>query len=49
MYERVKRPRGREMDVAIAACAIEHGARLWTLNGDDFRDMPDLLLFTPER
>ena len=49
MYARVKRPRGREMDIAIAACAIEHGARLWTLNVDDFREMPGLLLFTPER
>jgi len=38
----VRRPRGREVDLAIAACAIVHGARLWTLNRDDFTDIPDL-------
>jgi predicted nucleic acid-binding protein len=35
------------MDIAIAACAIERGARLWTLHRDDFRDMPGLGLFEP--
>jgi predicted nucleic acid-binding protein len=44
LYRRVSRPRGREMDLAIAACAIGHGAGLWTLNPDDFRDVPGLVL-----
>lgn len=35
------------MDLAIAACALEHGAALWTLNRDDFADIPDLRLFEP--
>ena len=43
----LKRARGRDMDIAIAACAIEHGARLWTLNPADFRDMPGLVLHEP--
>jgi predicted nucleic acid-binding protein len=42
LYRRVKRPRYREIDLAIAACAISSGAALWTLNPQDFRDIPDL-------
>jgi len=49
IYRRLKRARGREMDVAIAACAIEHGAALWTMNPDDFRDIPDLQLYVAPR
>jgi predicted nucleic acid-binding protein len=45
LYQAVKRPRGREIDLAIAACAIEHGAALWTLNTSDFADIPGLRLF----
>ena len=45
LYRFVKRPRGREIDVAIAACAIAHRARLWTLNVEDFADVPDLELY----
>jgi predicted nucleic acid-binding protein len=41
----VKRPRGREIDLAIAACALEHNALLWTLNPEDFRDVPGLTLY----
>lgn len=41
-YRKVSRPRGREVDIAIAACAISHGASLWTLNPDDFKDIPNL-------
>jgi predicted nucleic acid-binding protein len=37
--------RGREIDLAIAACAICSDARLWTLHVDDFRDVPGLELF----
>jgi predicted nucleic acid-binding protein len=45
LYGRVKRPRGREIDLAIAACAIGQGAQLWTLNPADFRDVPGLELY----
>ena len=31
LYRQLSRPRGREIDIAIAACAIEHDAALWTL------------------
>lgn len=44
LSRRVKRARGREVDLAIAACALVHGAALWTLNPDDFGDIPDLRL-----
>lgn len=47
-YRRVKRPRGRDMDLAIAACALEHGASLWTLKPGDFRDIHGLLLYQAE-
>jgi predicted nucleic acid-binding protein len=46
LYQAVARPRGRELDLAIAAHAISRGAALWTLNGDDFADIPDLALIT---
>jgi predicted nucleic acid-binding protein len=44
LYARVHRARGREIDLAIAACALSYGASLWTLNPDDFADIPDLVL-----
>ena len=44
LYSRVRRPRGRDFDLAIAACALVHGAALWTLNRNDFKDIPDLRL-----
>jgi predicted nucleic acid-binding protein len=44
LYGAVKRPRGREIDLAIAACALQDGAVLWTLNTADFRDIPELRL-----
>jgi predicted nucleic acid-binding protein len=44
LYTRVRKARGREIDLAIAACAIVHGGSLWTLNRNDFRDIPDLRL-----
>jgi predicted nucleic acid-binding protein len=44
LYTRVRRARGREIDLAIAACALAHEASLWTLNRSDFRDIPDLRL-----
>jgi len=45
LYRALRRPRGREVDLAIAACALTHGAALWTLNPEDFRDIADLVLF----
>lgn len=44
LYRRLSRPRRREIDLAIAACALAHRARLWTLNPDDFVDIPGLEL-----
>jgi predicted nucleic acid-binding protein len=46
LYSEVSRPRGREIDVAIAACALTHDARLWTLNVDDFTDVPGLVVLS---
>jgi predicted nucleic acid-binding protein len=47
LYKKVKRARGREGDLAIAACALTHDAFLWTLNPRDFRDVPGLRLLKP--
>lgn len=44
LYRSIPRARGREIDLAIAACAIVHGATLWSLNPRDFRDIPGLRL-----
>ena len=48
LYRTVSTPRGREMDLAIAACAIRRNASLWTLNVKDVRDVPGLDLYRPE-
>ncbi len=45
LYDAVERPRRREADLAIAACAIVCEAELWTLNPRDFRDVPRLELY----
>jgi predicted nucleic acid-binding protein len=42
--KQLSRPRGRELDIAIAAHALVRGAMLWTLNEKDFADLPDLRL-----
>ena len=47
LYRALPRARGREMDIAIAACALEHDAHLWTLNTADFKGMPGLKLYAP--
>lgn len=44
LYRALTRPRGRELDLAIAACAITHDASLWALNTRDFDDIPGLRL-----
>ena len=41
----VARPRGREIDLALAATALEHDALLWTANARDFADVSDLELY----
>jgi predicted nucleic acid-binding protein len=47
LYRSLHRVRGREIDLAIAACAITHEAALWTLNTADFKDIPGLRLYRP--
>ena len=47
LYSRLRKARGREIDLAIAACAIARNARLWTLNTEDFEDIPDLEVSAP--
>jgi len=47
LYRSIGRARGREADIAIAACAITHEAQLWTLNTADFKDIPGLRLYSP--
>ena len=42
LYRTLSRPRGREIDLAIAACALVRDATLWTLNVRDFTDVPRL-------
>ena len=44
LYQALGRARGREADIAIAACAIVREAELWTLNRADFKDIPKLRL-----
>ena len=44
LYRSMARPRGREIDIAIAVCALTNGASLWTLNPRDFADIPGLVL-----
>lgn len=47
LYQSASRGRGREIDLAIAACAILHHGSLWTMNLADFRDLPGLHLEAP--
>ena len=44
LYRTVDRPRGRELDLAIAAHALSMGAALWSQNTRDFADIPALVL-----
>jgi len=45
LYRELPRPRGREVDLAIAACALSHDAMLWTLNPNDFGEVRGLRLW----
>jgi predicted nucleic acid-binding protein len=47
LYRSVRRARGREIDIAIAACAINREVPLWTLHHADFADIPGLRLYQP--
>ena len=47
LYRSVARPRGREVDLAIAACALSKDAVLWSLNTRDFDDIPGLVTVPP--
>jgi predicted nucleic acid-binding protein len=44
LYRGLRRARGREIDIAIAAVAILRDAALWTLNTADFAGIPNLRL-----
>jgi len=46
LYKSLPRPRGREVDIAIAAMAIVRDAALWTLKERNFSDIPGLRLFS---
>ena len=45
LYRAVPRARPRAFDLGVAACALGRGAALWTLNAEDFRDIPGLGLY----
>jgi len=45
LYRSLRRVRGREIELAIASCAITHEASLWTLNTADFKDIPSNYLY----
>jgi predicted nucleic acid-binding protein len=47
LYGAIPRPRGRELDLAIAACALVLDAELWTLNLADFADLRGLRVTRP--
>jgi predicted nucleic acid-binding protein len=47
IYRSLRRARGREIDIAIAATSVRHDISLWTLNPRDFEDVPRLRLSRP--
>lgn len=47
LYRAVGKPRRRGIDLAIAACALCADAELWTLNVEDFGNLPDLHVSHP--
>ena len=44
LYKQTTKPRGREIDLAIAASALANGAAILTLHPEDFKDVPGLKL-----
>lgn len=44
LYRSLRRPRGREIDLAIASVALVRDAALWTTNRGDFEDIAGLTL-----
>lgn len=44
LYRSLRRARGREIDLAIAAVALVRDAALWTTNREDFEDIDALRL-----
>jgi predicted nucleic acid-binding protein len=42
-----KRVNSRALDLIIAATALEYGLTLVTKNTEDFKDIPDLILYQP--
>ena len=46
LYAEVPRARGRELDLAIAAHAVVRSATLWTLNRNDFTDLPGVVVLS---
>jgi predicted nucleic acid-binding protein len=49
IYRSLPRARSREFDIAIAAIAIRHDMPFWTVNPQDFNDIPRLRLYRPPR
>lgn len=45
LYAALDHPRGREIDLAIAAHGLVRGAAVWTLNTSDFEDLPGVELY----
>lgn len=48
LYRQARRRRGREFDLAIAACALTHDAAIWTLNRADFEGIDGLRLLADD-
>ena len=46
LYRQLGRPRRRQIDLGIAATALVSNALLWTVNPDDFADVPELELIS---
>jgi predicted nucleic acid-binding protein len=44
-HRAVKRHRGHDLKLGIAACALVRGAHLWTPNPGDLRDVPGIRLY----
>ena len=49
LYGKLRAARSRQIDIAIAACALCWEAKLWTLHVADFRDIPGLAVSRPFR